>query len=96
MYQSRHFTDGSTYSRSVGVSTGSTHTYGVSCGTGEAEGVTHNNTGLHGRARAAVVVQEITWMIQQLATEVAVIDFTWAHSAVDSLFDAILHGRPIE
>jgi hypothetical protein len=90
MTESNHFRGGSTHSR------GTTFTYGVSCGTSETDGMANRCADLHGRARAAEVVQEINRMLQQLAAEVPTRDFVWARLAIDSCIDDILFGHQPE
>ena len=90
MTERNHFRSGTTHSR------GTSYTFGVSCGTSESEGVVNPGADFDGRARAVVVVQEITLMLQQLAADVPTRDFVWARLAIDSCIDRILFGHQLD
>jgi hypothetical protein len=90
MTESNHFRGGAAHSR------GTTYTFGTSRATSETEAVANHVAGLHGRARAAEVVQEVNRMLQQLSAEVPTRDFVWARLAIDSCIDDILFGHQPE
>jgi hypothetical protein len=84
MTEGNRFQSGSAHSHSTA------YTSGVSCGTTETNSTTHTRSG---RACAAVVVQEITLLLEELAADVPTRDFVWARLAIDTCFDDILFGH---
>ena len=76
--------------------TGHSHSTTYTSSVSVTEGAANRESGLHGRAHAAVIVQEITQMLEELAAAVPTRDFVWARLAIDICFDDILFGHQMD